>query len=625
MRFFRSFVPRHLLAGAAMGMAAASPSAASSLPLGLRATTERPLVMAQAARDNANSGDRAQPDELREEKKKKHKSAGKAGERGKAAAQPEKPPSVRRADQKPAGKPEGWNGNGERKPRARSNNAQEAEKENEAPRPERLTAPRPESAAPAGRQTESAPSQIRPPNGKRKAPGGQQEPARPVPRTVTVPKSGQTTPERAQTGGPPHEDKPARAGESAAEKLRRDIRKQQGRQAPTATETPLPETVTPREQAPLTDSAKESGTVETAPAAKPRGKKPGATGSPPAQRTPQLVVTPQNLPKTDKDAQSPAIRERKIESVEAESGTVVRGESLPVRRFDSGKVVRRSGNRIVVRAESGRLSVLSTDDHDRRLRRHATNVRVEELRGGRLRETIYLRDGSRIVTIYSRDGDILRRSRILPDGREILLVYVPRERWDEFRGPYYDPGRYLPPLVLTIPVWQYIFQDDQASADDYYRFLSLPPVEPVPRLYSVDEVARSARIRDMARRVDLVSVHFDFGSAEISSDEVDALRALAEAMNRLLDENPGEMFLIEGHTDAVGSEEANLILSDRRAEAVAEVFTDYFGIPPENMVTHGYGERYLKIQTPGPERENRRVAVRRITPLVAPMNEQVLR
>ena len=90
-------------------------------------------------------------------------------------------------------------------------------------------------------------------------------------------------------------------------------------------------------------------------------------------------------------------------------------------------------------------------------------------------------------------------------------------------------------------------------------------------------------------------------------------------MARLLDENPGEVFLIEGHTDAVGSDAANLSLSDRRAETVARALTDVFEIPPENLVTQGYGEAYLKVKTEEPNRTNRRVAVRRITPLVAPV------
>ena len=75
----------------------------------------------------------------------------------------------------------------------------------------------------------------------------------------------------------------------------------------------------------------------------------------------------------------------------------------------------------------------------------------------------------------------------------------------------------------------------------------------------------------------------------------------------MLRRNPDEVFLIEGHTDAVGSDVDNLSLSDRRASAVAEILSETFGVPPENLVTQGYGEQFLKIDTPGPEPLNRRV------------------
>ena len=52
---------------------------------------------------------------------------------------------------------------------------------------------------------------------------------------------------------------------------------------------------------------------------------------------------------------------------------------------------------------------------------------------------------------------------------------------------------------------------------------------------------------------------------------------------------------------------------------MADALTNVFGIPPENLTTQGYGERYLKVKTQQQERENRRVAIRRITPLVAPV------
>ncbi len=59
------------------------------------------------------------------------------------------------------------------------------------------------------------------------------------------------------------------------------------------------------------------------------------------------------------------------------------------------------------------------------------------------------------------------------------------------------------------------------------------------------------------------------------------------------------MFLIEGHTDAVGNAEDNLSLSDRRAESVAIALTQQFNVPAENLTTQGYGEQYLLIPTPG--------------------------
>ena len=83
-----------------------------------------------------------------------------------------------------------------------------------------------------------------------------------------------------------------------------------------------------------------------------------------------------------------------------------------------------------------------------------------------------------------------------------------------------------------------------------------------------------------------------------------------------LAENPREVFLIEGHTDAVGNDAFNLALSDRRAETVALALTENFNIPPENLVVQGYGERYLKVPTQDAERTNRRATVRNITPLL---------
>jgi len=124
-------------------------------------------------------------------------------------------------------------------------------------------------------------------------------------------------------------------------------------------------------------------------------------------------------------------------------------------------------------------------------------------------------------------------------------------------------------------------------------------------------------LRERMRRVDLDDINFEFGSWEITPDQMPKLERLASVIKRVLDRQPNEVFLIEGHTDAVGSEEDNLSLSDRRAEAVATTLTQTFDVPPENLVTQGYGEQSLKVQRQEAERGNRRVSIRRITPLLS--------
>ena len=173
----------------------------------------------------------------------------------------------------------------------------------------------------------------------------------------------------------------------------------------------------------------------------------------------------------------------------------------------------------------------------------------------------------------------------------------------------------LPPPVIRIPRERYIVDAGRARPDDIYDVFMAPPVERIDRRYTLDQVRFSAPLRDRMPRVDL-DVNFDTGSWQLSPEQVDRLAAIAEGINRAIERNPREVFMVEGHTDAVGNDVDNLSLSDRRAESVAVALTEQFQVPAENLVTQGYGEQYLKVPTQGPESANRRVAVRRITPLI---------
>jgi outer membrane protein OmpA-like peptidoglycan-associated protein len=365
------------------------------------------------------------------------------------------------------------------------------------------------------------------------------------------------------------------------------------------------------------DRAQETGRQD---AGDQEGSQPGQQDGEQAE-APRPAPVDQGPPPTDDRAAQQEIRPETIAPVTQERGTRV--ERAPdfedVRRRprpEGANIVREFGDRVILQFNN--QTIVESNDAPR-LHRGAREVYYEELPGDRTREIVERENGVQIVTIRNRYGNVIQRSRIASDGREYVLSYVD-ERYYEDVDYWRDPGDDLPPIRLDIPREEYILDaEDIEDPDDYYTFLEQPPVERVQRLYSIDEVKRSARVRDIARRVDLDTLNFEFGSASIPDSEVQKLEGVATAMEKLLEKNPAETFLIEGHTDAVGRPEANLALSDRRAEAVAEALSNAFSIPPENLTTQGYGEEYLKVNTSEPERENRRVAIRRITSLVAPV------
>jgi len=276
------------------------------------------------------------------------------------------------------------------------------------------------------------------------------------------------------------------------------------------------------------------------------------------------------------------------------------------------QVILQVGNDLIINspAQDQRRIAHNSDD----------NTTYDRLPGNRYRETISRPDGTRVVTIYNQNGDILRRSKFDRQGHEIVLAYFD-DSHDQDLQNWRDPGDDLPPLRLRIPARDYVLDADGADENVVQDFFAQPPVEQVQRLYSIDEVKRSARIRDMVRRLEIGDLTFDTGAATISEDQIGNLSKVAQAMLSLLKKNPAETFLIEGHTDAVGSDQSNLVLSDERAATVAEILTDFYHIPPENLATQGYGERFLKVETDGPEPLNRRVTIRRITSLVTVANQ----
>jgi peptidoglycan-associated lipoprotein len=83
----------------------------------------------------------------------------------------------------------------------------------------------------------------------------------------------------------------------------------------------------------------------------------------------------------------------------------------------------------------------------------------------------------------------------------------------------------------------------------------------------------------------VADVYFDYDRAELRSDA----RTVLQENGRILKEKAGLRMTLEGHCDERGTEEYNLALGQRRAEAV-KVYLANLGIDVSRMEIVSYGE-----------------------------------
>ncbi|HYG03126.1 MAG TPA: OmpA family protein [Chryseosolibacter sp.] len=85
--------------------------------------------------------------------------------------------------------------------------------------------------------------------------------------------------------------------------------------------------------------------------------------------------------------------------------------------------------------------------------------------------------------------------------------------------------------------------------------------------------------------ITLNNVFFDFDKAELKPESFPELNRIRDLMN----EKPGMVIEIDGHTDSTGPEQYNLDLSERRAASVIRYLKDQ-GIDPNRMSLKYFGE-----------------------------------
>ncbi len=105
----------------------------------------------------------------------------------------------------------------------------------------------------------------------------------------------------------------------------------------------------------------------------------------------------------------------------------------------------------------------------------------------------------------------------------------------------------------------------------------------------------------------MIGLNFDSGTSTLTTEHQQILAVLEQAIA----EFPESRVVVEGHTDAFGSDADNLGLSQARADAVAQHLLSKLPISPMNLNAMGYGETrpVANNETAEGRKRNRRIDV----------------
>ncbi|MGV8917503.1 MAG: OmpA family protein [Pseudomonas sp.] len=101
------------------------------------------------------------------------------------------------------------------------------------------------------------------------------------------------------------------------------------------------------------------------------------------------------------------------------------------------------------------------------------------------------------------------------------------------------------------------------------------------------QASLNAKQTDRGTVVTFGDVLFDLNKAELKSSGMMNVNKLSQ----FLQENPDRKVIVEGYTDASGSDSYNVSLSERRANSVRMALVQ-MGVDPSRVVTQGYGKQY---------------------------------
>lgn len=128
---------------------------------------------------------------------------------------------------------------------------------------------------------------------------------------------------------------------------------------------------------------------------------------------------------------------------------------------------------------------------------------------------------------------------------------------------------------------------------------------PVPK-ESPDSIESLLTRNEVAQ---VYGIYFSFNSADIRPESERILKEIAGVLRA----HPDWKLQVDGHTDGIGNDKANLELSKRRSAAVKAALVGRYGIADGRLSTAGHGESSPQATNDTPEgrARNRRVELRR--------------
>jgi len=127
----------------------------------------------------------------------------------------------------------------------------------------------------------------------------------------------------------------------------------------------------------------------------------------------------------------------------------------------------------------------------------------------------------------------------------------------------------------------------------------------IEKMFSRQEARVLRESNDVIIR--LVGLNFSVGRSTIDPKHFKLLTKVQNAIRVF----PESALTIEGHTDSYGSDQANLALSEKRAEAVKQYLLANMGLPPSKVAAVGFGETkpVANNETDSGRTKNRRIDV----------------